>query len=250
MQPTPHIDLQDSGQDSGQGEGPMPGMNGRRSGDGHRERRDVATGEVRPDSEMVRVVRGPDDVLVPDILAKLPGRGAWVGATRGAVEAAIAAKAFHRSFKGRVVVPEGFADQIAELLKRRALGLISMGMKGGRIAVGFDQVRGLSRTQPISWRIEASDGSPDGRSKIRTLAKAVSRELEVPLPKVAGCFTAEELGAALGRTHAVHIAIAPGPLAASFGEVMGKYSGFAPLVPPDWPDVEHEDGTWAARQKT
>lgn len=212
----------------------------RRTGDGHRVRRDVATGEPAPESGLVRVVRGPGDVLVPDILAKLPGRGAWVGASREAVERAVKAKAFHRSFKGAVAVPDAFADQIAELLKRRALGLISMGMKGGRIALGFDQVRALARTQPIAWRIEARDGSPDGRSKIRTLAKAVARELDMPLPRVCGIFAADELGQAVGRAQAVHIAVAPGPLARSFGETMGRLAGFVPLLPDDWPDKGHE----------
>ena len=200
----------------------------------------MATGEVRPDTEMVRVVVGPDGALVPDILAKLPGRGAWVGADRASFEAATKAKAFQRSFKANVRVPDDLPEQVADLLKRRALGLISMGMKGGRISLGFDQVRGLSRTEPIAWRVEASDGSADGRSKIRTLAKAVARELEVPLPRVCGIFTSEELGRALGRDHVVHVAIPRGPLATSFGAVMDKYAGFAPLVPAEWPDREHE----------
>ena len=212
----------------------------RRDGDGHRERRDVASGEVRPDAEMIRVVVGPDGELVPDILAKLPGRGAWVGADRASVEQAIKAKGFQRSFKRNVKVPGDFADQVLALLKRRALGLISMGLKAGRLNLGFDQVRALSRSEPIAWRIEARDGSPDGRSKIRTVAKAVSRDYEYALPRVCGLFTSEELGRALGRDSVVHVAIPHGPLARSFGEVMDKISGFTSLVPEEWPDKEHE----------
>ena len=215
-------------------------METRADGHGHRERRDVATGKVRPDHEMIRVVVGPDGEIVPDILAKLPGRGAWVGASRDAVEQAIKAKGFQRSFKTGVKVPDDFADRTLDLLKRRALGLISMGLKAGRLNLGFDQVRGLSRSEPIAWRVEARDGSADGRSKIRTIAKAVSRDYEFPLPKVCGVFTAAELGKALGRESVVHVAIPHGPLAKSFGEVMDKIAGFTPLVPEDWPDREHE----------
>ena len=202
----------------------------------------MSTGEVRPEAEIIRVVVGPDGGVVPDISAKLPGRGAWVGASRDAVLHAVKTKAFARSFKQNVKVGPELADQIEALLKRRALGLISMGMKGGRISLGFDQVRGLSRTQPIAWRVEARDGSPDGRSKIRVLSKAVARELDCGLPKVCGVWTAEELGQALGRPRVVHVAVPPGKLAVSFGEVMGKLSGFTELVPPDWPDREHETG--------
>jgi predicted RNA-binding protein YlxR (DUF448 family) len=189
---------------------------------------------------MIRMVLSPDNVLTPDIANKLPGRGAWVRADRASIEAARKSGAFSRSFKRKVSVPDGLSDQVADLLKRRALGLISMGLKGGRISLGFDQVRGLSRTDPIAWRIEAKDGSADGRSKIRVLAKAVARELECPLPRVVGLFTAEELGQALGRGSVVHIAIPRGPLAKSFGELMDKLAGFEPLIPAEWPDHEHE----------
>ena len=192
---------------------------------------------------MVRVVVGPDGELVPDILAKLPGRGAWVAADRESVAQAVKSKAFQRSFKRNVKVPGDFADQVETLLKRRALGLISMGLKAGRLNLGFDQVRALSRSEPIAWRIEARDGSPDGRSKIRTIAKAVSRDYDYALPKVCGLFTASELGQALGRESVVHVAIPYGPLAKSFGEVMAKLSGFSPLIPEDWPDREHEHKT-------
>ena len=59
----------------------------------------MSTGEVRPESEIIRVVVGPDGQVVPDISAKLPGRGAWVGASRDAVLQAVKTKAFARSFK-------------------------------------------------------------------------------------------------------------------------------------------------------
>ena len=223
------------------GDGPGSSEDDRRVGDGHRERRDVVSGEVRAESALIRIALGPEDALYPDVNAKLPGRGAWVAADRASVETALKTKAFNRSFKRQVKAPDDLADQIETLLKRRALGLISMGMKGGRIVQGFDQVRGLSRTAPIAWRIEARDGSPDGRSKIRTLAKAVSRELGRPLPKMVGVFTADELGQALGRDHSVHVAIPHGPLAKHFGAIMTKLAGFTDLVPEDWPDREHEE---------
>ena len=212
----------------------------RRAGDGHRERRDVVSGEVRPEAQLIRIALGPENVLYPDVNAKLPGRGAWVAADRASVETALKTRAFNRSFKRQVVAPDDLADQIEALLRSRALGLLSMGIKGGRIVQGFDQVRGLSRSEPIAWRIEARDGSPDGRSKIRTLAKAVSRELGRPLPKLVGVFTSEELGAALGRSRSVHVAIPHGPLAKHFGLIAKKLAGFTDLVPEEWPDREHE----------
>ena len=51
-----------------------------------RERRCVVSGAVKPEAELLRVALGPDGVLVPDVAAKLPGRGGWVSADRASVE--------------------------------------------------------------------------------------------------------------------------------------------------------------------
>ena len=51
----------------------------------HRERRCVATGETLPEQRLIRFALGPDGALHPDLAAKLPGRGAWVSASRTAI---------------------------------------------------------------------------------------------------------------------------------------------------------------------
>ena len=38
----------------------------------------IVTREVRPIADLIRFVAGPDGELVPDIKARLPGRGVWV----------------------------------------------------------------------------------------------------------------------------------------------------------------------------
>ncbi|MGH6720186.1 MAG: YlxR family protein, partial [Alphaproteobacteria bacterium] len=43
-------------------------------------RRCAATGARAERAAMVRFVRGPDDKVVPDLRARLPGRGVWVAA--------------------------------------------------------------------------------------------------------------------------------------------------------------------------
>ena len=43
----------------------------------------------KPPEELIRFVRGPDGVIVPDLARRLPGRGVWVDATREAVAAAV-----------------------------------------------------------------------------------------------------------------------------------------------------------------
>jgi len=46
-----------------------------------RERRDIVSGEVLSDNRLLRFVADPDGNVVPDVGAKLPGRGLWVEAS-------------------------------------------------------------------------------------------------------------------------------------------------------------------------
>ena len=53
------------------------------------ERKCIATGDVRPKSELIRFVVGPDHSIYPDLAGKLPGRGIWVSANAKALETAV-----------------------------------------------------------------------------------------------------------------------------------------------------------------
>ena len=53
---------------------------------------------------MLRFVLGPERVVVPDLLARLPGRGMWLSARADVVEAAAARGAFARAARGPVTV--------------------------------------------------------------------------------------------------------------------------------------------------
>lgn len=209
---------------------------------GHKgsERRCIASGEVKDKSVLVRFALSPDGVVTPDIVGKLPGRGVWVSANRFALDKAIKTGAFNRGFKSKVTVPADLMDVVEHLLARKVLGLLTMALKSGHILMGFDQVKSAAKGDYIAWRIEASDGSSDGRSKIRVLTKAVSRELGQPIPKVVGCFSASELGQALGRETVVHAALKAGPLAKAFSGAVRRLSGFRVLIPQDWDDKAHE----------
>ena len=70
-----------------------------------------------------------------------------------------------------------------------------MARKAGSISLGFDQVQSMAREAEVAIRIEASDGSADGRGKIRTLSKAMNREYNFADPIVVGCFSSNKIGA-------------------------------------------------------
>src|SRR6185295_18016041 len=91
-----------------------------------RERRCVVSGEVLPEAQLIRFALGPDGVLVPDVAAKLPGRGAWARADRASVELAAKKNAFAHALKANAKAPDGLADLTERLLAKRCLDLIGM----------------------------------------------------------------------------------------------------------------------------
>jgi len=211
-------------------------------GHGHKPktRKDISSGLLCDPSEMVRFVVGPDGMVVPDILGKLPGRGIWVGAKRSAVETAARQKAFARAAKQKVNVPSDLADQIERGLRARVVGLLGMAKRASALETGFDNMCSLARSGKMALRVEAVDGAQDGRGKIRAIAKSTAIDLEEPAPPVLAIFTAKELGAILGRDNTVHMGIKKSKIAKSLHENLIKLSGFCSLIPAAWPDKEHE----------
>ena len=178
---------------------------------------------------MVRFVAGPDGVLVPDIAAKLPGRGVWITANRATMDAATKKNAFARGLKTGVSIPDGLGDTVESLLLQRCQGLLGMAKRSGEVVIGFDQVRAALRKSKPAWLLEARDGGEDGRQKVYSLAKALYNEV-----KVAGALASGELGMAFGRTHVVHGALEPGSLAAAWSKAYRRLTGFRPAPEDLW----------------
>ena len=103
---------------------------------GEPERRCIATGETGPKAGLIRFVVGPDDRIVPDLAGKLPGRGIWVSAERGALEKASSKGLFARAAKAQVSVPEGLVESIEGLLVRRIQERVAMARKAGQAVAG------------------------------------------------------------------------------------------------------------------
>lgn len=174
-----------------------------------------------PEGALIRLAIAPDDTLVPDVAAKLPGRGMWITATRDAIEQAAKKRLFNRSAGRAVIAAPDLADQIQRQLEARTLSLMGLARRAGGLELGFDAVRlSLKAGRPV-WRIEASDGAADGREKLDRLTRSAWGEIQV-----LGCFDAETLGKATGREAIVHALLKPGAQAAAFKETVRKLEGF------------------------
>jgi predicted RNA-binding protein YlxR (DUF448 family)/ribosomal protein L30E len=194
-----------------------------------RTRMCVVSRALRPERDLVRFVVGPEGRPVPDLAAKLPGRGIWVTASRGDVDAAVRKQAFARSQKSFVRSAPALADDVERLLVRRCLNYLGLAARAGELVFGFDQTKAALTRRPVVALIEASDGAADGRDKLLRLAA----HLDEP-PVLVAAFTGGELGLALGRDYVVHAALEKSGLAAKFLAEIRRLSGFRRICPADW----------------
>ncbi|OZA16013.1 MAG: hypothetical protein B7Y02_03495, partial [Rhodobacterales bacterium 17-64-5] len=149
------------------------------------ERKCIVTGEVQPKSGLIRFCLDPDDVVTPDILARLPGRGFYVSADRKAIEKAAAKGLFARAAKQPVKVPEGLADLVESLLLRRVQETISLCRKANAAVTGYEKVKEWLMDGRARVLVQASDGSERGKTKLRPPENGGG---------FIGCLTARELG--------------------------------------------------------
>src|SRR5215510_8679249 len=189
MQPRPHDNGLDDGLDDGLDLGPRrirPGS----------ERLCAATGAVTPVDDMIRFVVAPDGTVVPDLKRRLPGRGAWIRATRPALRSALARKAFARSFKREVRVAPDLVESTERLLERAALDALAMTHKAGRTITGFAKVEAtLARADRVVALIHASDAAVDG---VRKLATALWQRPDAGKITIITTFATSQLDLALG----------------------------------------------------
>ena len=180
------------------------------------ERFCASTGMVRPVDEMIRFVLAPDGTAVPDLKRRLPGRGIWITATRQALRAAVAKKAFARSFKRDVRVGVDFVPATERLIERAALDSLSMAHKAGRMAVGFAKAEAALLRDQVVGVLHAREAAPDGVRKLASAIRQCDEERPASPIAVIDAFSSTQLDLALGRSNVIHAALLAGPESEAF----------------------------------
>lgn len=180
------------------------------------ERKCIVSGESQPKGGLIRFVLGPDGMIVPDLLGRLPGRGIYVGADRAALAKAATKGLFARAARAPAKVPADLADMVEGLLARRVVELLSLARKAGDAVTGYEKVKDWLVKGTATVLIQASDGSERGKAKLRPPEKT---RLFI------GCLTAQEMGLAFGREHAIHGALAAGGLSDRVVEEAARLAG-------------------------
>lgn len=176
-------------------------------------RRCAISGRSLDKARLIRFVPAPDGTIVPDIEACLPGRGLWVGAERHLIEKAQA--------KGLIDADPELVSRIEGLLARRCRDILGMARRAALAVAGLEKVRALLGAGKAAVVAEASDGGADGAARIARLVAGA-----MPRPALVSVLDRRELGAALGREDAVHVALRRGRLSTLFVDETLRLAGF------------------------
>ena len=155
---------------------------------------------------MLRFVLDADGRLVPDLAAKLPGRGAWVAADPAALARAIERRLFQRTFAQAVTVPAGLPELIDRLLVQRLQNLLGLARRAGGAVAGFEKVRAALAESRVGVLLAASEAAPDGRRKLAAGYRGPFVDL----------LDSSQLSLPFGRENVIHAALADGGLAGKF----------------------------------
>ena len=149
------------------------------------ERRCILTGENASRDELIRLAISPDGDVLPDALARAPGRGAWIGVDRAALEQALASGklkgALARAFKGAALaIPADLPQRIEDALRKAVLDRLGLEMRAGKLILGTDRIAEHARGgQPRRVRGRAAaPGQPALGARQLLFHPAYRRRLE------------------------------------------------------------------------
>jgi len=194
-------------------------------------RRCILSGERAERDQLIRLAIGPEGQVAPDVRARAPGRGAWVGVTRPELEDSIAKgrmkAALARAFKtGPITVPDDLPAMIEEALTRALLDRLGLESRSGTLLTGSDRIAEAARRGKVWLLLHSSDSSPDGNAKLDQAWRVGSdaegsgqRGTVLPVDRT-------RLSVALGRDNAVHVALTDQRAAARIDQFLGRLLHF------------------------
>lgn len=191
------------------------------------ERTCILSRRTAPKEELIRLALSPDGEVAPDVRARAPGRGAWVGVGRAEFDAANAKGklkgALARAFKvGDVKVPSDLGERIAAALRQSALDRLGMEARSGNLINGADRVETAARAGKVHLLIHAADAGDDGRRRLDQAWRVGGggpKGLVFPEARTI-------LSMALGRENVVHAALTDPAAARRVSHAIDRWLAF------------------------
>jgi len=194
-------------------------------------RKCILSGRHAARDELIRLALGPGGEVAPDVRARAPGRGAWIGVDRDTLDKALAKDklkgALARAFKtGEIAIPEDLGARIEAALRQATLDRLGLEARASNLLMGSERIESAARRGQVAMLIHAADASAEGRRKLDQ-AWRVGREAEGSGAQ--GLIFPEGraiLSLALGRENVVHVAIIERAAAARVNDALGRWRAF------------------------
>jgi len=191
------------------------------------ERTCVLTRRKAAKGELIRLALSPEGEVAPDVRARAPGRGAWIGVTRSELDVANAkgklTAALQRAFKSNAVrVPSNLGERTEHALRQTALDRLGMEARSGKLINGADKVEAAARGGKVHLLVHALDASDDGRRRMDQAWRVGGGG-----PK--GVIFPEGrtiLSMALGRENVVHVALTDPAAASRVQHALARWRAF------------------------
>jgi predicted RNA-binding protein YlxR (DUF448 family) len=184
------------------------------------ERQCALTREVKPIADLIRFAVSPDGGLVPDTDGKAEGRGVWITLGEKQVAEAVRKKAFDKSLKEKVALPDDLPALTRKRLTERYISALQMARKAGQLLTGTSKVKDALEKGEVIALISATDAAEDGRNKLRQSLRgyekaATEAGLNVAAVPHLELLDSTQLGLALGIENVIHAALVNGAAANS-----------------------------------
>ena len=195
------------------------------------ERKCILSGEHGTRDRLIRLALSPEGEVLPDVRARAPGRGAWVGVDRKALEEAQRKGklrgALLRAFKtDRLTIPEDLAERIEAALRQTALDRLGLEARAGTLISGAERIEAAARRGDLHLLIHAADAAEDGRRALDQAQRVGARAgggarqgLVFPADRAI-------LSLALGRQNVVHIGMVDAAAAARVLSALTRWRAF------------------------
>jgi predicted RNA-binding protein YlxR (DUF448 family) len=204
---------------------------GARNGEHVPERKCILSGEHDARDNLIRLAVSPDGEVLPDVRARAPGRGAWIGVDRATLEAAQAKGklkgALARAFKtGDLNIAADLGARIETALRQAALDRLGLEARAGTLLTGSEKIEVAARRGEVHLLLHAADAGADGTSKLHQAWRVGTAEHEEPGQPLVLPAERTTLSLALGRQNVVHIALIDRAAAARVSHAVDRWRAF------------------------
>ncbi|MFL6860013.1 MAG: DUF448 domain-containing protein [Sphingomicrobium sp.] len=195
------------------------------------ERTCVLSRRTAPREELVRLALSPDGEVAPDVRARAPGRGAWIGVGRAQLDTANSKgklkAALQRAFKSNgVTVPPDLGERTEQALRQAALDRLGMEARAGNLINGAEKIEAAARAGKVCLLIHAADAGEDGRRRLDQAwrvggggSQKLIQGMIFPEPRTI-------LSLAVGRENVVHVALTDPAAASRVAHALVRWRAF------------------------